>query len=88
MKFLVTSYDADEHEPLSDFVEAPDSDTAKQIVEEARRYATDLVTVDSLDELREIVANLAAATNVPASAFALALSLDGEDAALAVGTLE
>ena len=88
MRFLVTSYDVDEQQTLSDFVEAPDSDTAKQIVEEARRHAVDLVSADSLVELRDIVANLAAATDVPATAFALALSLEGESAALAVGTSE
>jgi hypothetical protein len=87
MRFLVTSYDADEQQTLSDFIEAPDADTAKQIVGDARIFA-DQVSAESLDELREIAARLEAETDVPASAFALGFSLEGEDAALAAGTPE
>jgi hypothetical protein len=87
MKFLVTSCYPDERQVFWDFVEAPNAGAAEQIVAGARDYATVADVMDAKD-LREVASALESAADVPASAFALAWSLEGEDGALLVGTPE
>lgn len=86
-KYMVISYDIDEAQTFTDFVQAAGKQAAFEIVEKVRgNYAT---TIDCLDvkELRELATRLQRRTPA-ATPFELAMSVDESTQALACGTPE
>lgn len=78
-KFCVISYDHDEQQTFTDFVEAATPDAAKQIVSDGRDYILAAVDVLTAQELREIAERLDAAKDLPDSAWALAKVNDEDE---------